>query len=75
MIKQDILEKRVKFSYLGIGSNLGNKIENIEHTKKLLNYYNISVLESSSLYETPSWPNKEFPNYYNAVFKIKTNYL
>ena len=33
MIKQDILEKQVKFSYLGIGSNLGNKIENIKILK------------------------------------------
>ena len=36
MIKQDILEKQVKFSYLGIGSNLGDKYANIEKAKNFL---------------------------------------
>ena len=29
MIKQDTLEKQVKTVYIGIGSNLGNRIDNI----------------------------------------------
>ena len=33
MINQDILEKQVKIAYLSIGSNLGNRIENIEKAK------------------------------------------
>ncbi len=72
MIKRDILEKRVKFSYLAIGSNLGDKLANIEQAKNLLNYYNVMVLESSSCYESPSWPNKKFPKFYNCVVKVKT---
>ena len=33
VINQDILEKQAKSSYLGIGSNLGNKLSNIERRK------------------------------------------
>ena len=42
MIKQDILENQVSSVYLGIGSNLGNKRENIEKAKfELQNFRNI----------------------------------
>ena len=44
MIKLDTLEKRVKVVYLGIGSNLGNKIHNIEKAKALLLENNISFI-------------------------------
>ena len=36
MIKQDISEKQANFVYLSIGSNLGDRLANIESTKKLL---------------------------------------
>ena len=72
MIKQDILEKQVKYTYLAIGSNLGNKKKNIEDAKQLLTKNKVSIKDSSSYYETPSWPNRNFPNFINVVIKIKT---
>ncbi len=72
MIKQDILEKQVKFSYLAIGSNLGSRKTNIDKAKKLLTKSNIFINDTSSYYETPSWPNKKFPKFLNVVIKIKT---
>ena len=36
MIKPGILEKQAKIVYLGIGSNLGNRINNIEKAKNKL---------------------------------------
>ena len=48
MIKQDILEKQVKIVYLGIGSNLGNKIDNIEKAKYKLLEEGIKIIKSSS---------------------------
>jgi len=72
VIKQDILEKQVKLSYLSVGSNLGNKLTNIELAKNLLLQNNVYILDSSSYYETPSWPNKNFPKFLNIVLKIKT---
>ena len=73
MIKQDILEKQAKIVYLGIGSNLGNRINNIENAKISLSYNNVKIIQSSNYYETLSWPNPNYPKFYNVVLKVKTN--
>ncbi len=72
MTRQDILEKQVKSSYLGIGSNLGDKLSNINKAKNLLNNYSITIEDISSYYETYSWPNKKFPKFLNIIIKIRT---
>ncbi len=72
VIRQDILEKQVKYSYLSIGSNLGDRISNIERAKILLFQHNIFIQDFSSFYETPSWPDEKFPKFLNIVLKIKT---
>ena len=71
MIKPDISENQVKTIYLGIGSNLGNRIGNIEKAKLLLFENNINFLSVSSYYETPSWPNPKNPRFINIVLKAK----
>ena len=73
MKKQDISENLVNQAYLAIGSNLGNKISNIEITKFELEEYKIKILQSSSNYLTESWPDPVMPNYINIVVKIKTS--
>ena len=74
MIKQDISENQVKFIYLGLGSNLGNKRNNIEKAKFKLAQNNIKILQSSSFYESLSWPNPNNPKFLNIVLKISTNF-
>ena len=71
MKKQDTSENLVNLAYLAIGSNLGNKINNIETTKFELERYKIKILRSSSNYLSESWPNPLMPKYINAVIKIK----
>jgi len=71
--KQDILENPVKLSYLAIGSNLGNKIKNIDIAKLELEKYKIKILKSSSNYVSESWPDNLMPNYINVILKIKTS--
>ena len=73
MKKQDISENLVNQAYLAIGSNLGNKISNIEITKFELEKYKIKILRSSSNYVSESWPDPSMPNYVNIVIKIKTS--
>tara|TARA_B100000424_G_scaffold269124_1_gene265365 strand:+ start:1075 stop:1386 length:312 start_codon:yes stop_codon:yes gene_type:complete len=73
VIKPDILGRQVNSSYLGIGSNLGNKISNIKKAMDLLLTKNIHIEKLSSFYETPSWPNNNFPKFINVVIKIQTN--
>jgi len=71
--KQDILENQVSQVYLAIGSNLGNKINNIEVTKFELEKHKITILKSSSNYISESWPDNSMPSYINVIIKIKTN--
>jgi 2-amino-4-hydroxy-6-hydroxymethyldihydropteridine diphosphokinase len=73
VIKQGTSENRVKTIYLGIGSNLGSRIINIEKAKSFLLENNINFVSISGYYETPSWPNSRNPKFINIVLKIKTS--
>ena len=73
MIKQDLLENQAKVIYLALGSNLGNKIENIERAKFELQYNNIKIIKSSSNFESISWPDKLNPKFINIVIEVKTS--
>ena len=73
MKKQDILENQANLVYLAIGSNLGNKINNIEITKFELEKHKINIIKSSSSYISESWPDYSMPSYINIIIKIKTS--
>ena len=73
MIKQDTSENQVKSIYLAIGSNLGDKRNNIEKAKYKLIQNNIIIKQSSSFYQSNSWPNPKNPNFLNIVLNISTN--
>jgi 2-amino-4-hydroxy-6-hydroxymethyldihydropteridine diphosphokinase len=70
--KLDISENQVKIIYLGVGSNLGNKFNNIEKAKSYLLENNINFLSVSSYYETPSWPDRKQPKFINIVIKASS---
>ena len=70
MTKLDTSGKQARITYLGIGSNLGDKKDNIEKAKYLLLENNISFNAISSYYETPSWPNPKNPKFINIVLKV-----
>ena len=73
MINQDISENLAKHIYLGIGSNLGNRKKNIEQAKFRLIENNVKIIQSSSLYESLSWPDPENPTFLNIVVEVSTN--
>ena len=60
--------------HLNIGSNLeskyGSKFENISIALKLLIESKIKINKISNFYETPSYPNKNFPNFINIGLTI-----
>jgi len=60
--------------YIGIGSNLGNRIRNIENSKFLLKINGIDIIRSSSYYETFSWPDPSKPKFINIVIQSNTNF-
>ena len=53
--------------------DFGNRLENINNAKHLLNKFNIRIEKSSNFYETPSWPNEYHPKYLNVAIKINTS--
>lgn len=70
--------KNENFVYLAIGTNLGNKKQNILIAIKKLQEYNIQTIEISPLYETPALMLINSPSdwnipYYNCIIKINTN--
>ena len=58
--------------YIGIGSNLGNRIKNIIKAKYLLNLNGIKITKSSSYYETLSWPDPSNPKFINVIVQSNT---
>ena len=71
MIKQDISEDHHNKIILALGSNLGNRVKNIEKTKFYLSHF-CYFLKISKLYETPSWPDKSNPKFLNSIIECKT---
>ena len=71
MTRLDTLEKQAKDIFLGIGSNIGNRINHIERAKSLLLENNINLISISSYYETPSWPDAKNPRFINIVLKVR----
>ena len=66
-------EKQAKIIYLSIGSNLGNRKNNIEKTKFKLYSKGINIIKSSNYYETLSWPNPNNPKFYNIILKVSSD--
>ena len=58
--------------YIGIGSNLGNRINNIEKAKYFLKMNGVNILKTSSYYETLSWPDSNNPKFINIVIQSNT---
>ena len=71
MTKLDISENQVNIVYLGVGSNLGNRIDNIEKAKLSLIESRINLISVSNYYETSSWPDPKNPKFINIVLKVK----
>lgn len=62
----------MSISYIGIGSNLGNRQENCLHAVEILEKRGIKVQKKSSLYETEPWGVKDQPPFINMVVQIDT---
>jgi len=60
--------------YLGLGSNIGDRLKYLLYIIELIsNNPNCSLINSSSIYETTPYGSTEGDNYYNGVINIKTS--
>jgi len=62
--------------FINIGSNLhsskGDRLYNLNKSIELLKKKKIKILKISSIYETPSYPNKKNPKFLNICLSIKS---
>ncbi len=58
-------------SYLGLGSNLGDRLENLRRALDLLEERGIGIVRSSRVYETDPVGGPEQPDYLNAVAEVE----
>jgi len=57
--------------FLGLGTNLGNRIENLRNAKALL-APKVEILQESSIYQTPPWGYLDQPKFLNQVIEVRT---
>ena len=72
MKKQDILENQVNIAYLALGSNLGDKKNNLNKSIDLIQKEGIFVKKKSKFFSTKSWPNENYPDFINSIILIET---
>jgi len=64
---------------LGLGSNLsssfGDRFENLNLAISYLETYQIKIINRSSFYETPSYPDIKNPKFINLVVDVSTHLL
>ena len=72
MKKQDTLENQVNLVYLALGSNLGDKKNNLNKCIDLIQKEGVFIKKRSKFYSTKSWPNENFPNFINSIILIET---
>ena len=60
--------------YLLLGTNLGDKMANIQKAKKCLEAKEILIVNESSIYETAAWGIEEQPSFYNQVIEVDQPY-
>ena len=57
---------------LSLGTNIGNKLENLTEARHQLQNLPCILLKTSSVYETAPWGNSQQELFYNQVIEIET---
>lgn len=58
---------------LGLGSNMGNRMKNLEEARKQISLSICEIIEASSIYETEPWGYKDIIWFYNQVIRCQTS--
>lgn len=59
--------------YIGIGSNLGDRLENCMKAVGLLRSYGLTILKESSAFETEPWAVTDQPRFINMAVEAVTS--
>lgn len=60
-------------AFFNLGSNIGDREDNLEKAVELLESYGIKVFEKSSLYNTDPWGLENQAKFLNQVVKVETD--
>ena len=63
----------MKKIYLGIGTNLGKKVKNLEEAQAGIEEYIGNLVFTSSIYETEPWGFRSKSTFLNMVAEVETN--
>lgn len=58
-------------AYIGLGSNQGNRHQNLQDAIRALDE-RVQVLDLSAIYRTKAWGLEDQPDFFNQVLKVKT---
>jgi 2-amino-4-hydroxy-6-hydroxymethyldihydropteridine diphosphokinase len=59
-------------AYLILGGNIGNRLENLEKTRKLIDEKAGRILKKSGIFNTAAWGKTDQPDFYNQALLIET---
>jgi len=62
----------MNIAYLGLGTNLGDRKQNISKAIEAISL-KMSISKQSSLYETTAWGYTDQPDFLNQVIQVETN--
>lgn len=57
--------------YFGLGSNLGNRLQNLREAEEKLKFFG-RIVKASDVFETEAWGGVPQPDYLNACVKIES---
>ena len=63
----------MKGIYLLLGTNLGDRLQNLRKAMELLSQKNVLTIEESSIYETEPWGKPNQPWFLNILIEVMTN--
>ncbi|MFK8037324.1 MAG: 2-amino-4-hydroxy-6-hydroxymethyldihydropteridine diphosphokinase [Crocinitomicaceae bacterium] len=66
------MQQKKAIAILGLGTNMGDKIQNIKEAIAFLKEAKINILKISKVYQTPPWGFKAKDDFFNLAVKIET---
>jgi 2-amino-4-hydroxy-6-hydroxymethyldihydropteridine diphosphokinase len=66
--------KRISGTYLLLGTNIGDRFENLQKALELIEFQAGKILKKSSVYETAAWGFEDQATFLNMVVCIETDY-
>ncbi len=58
--------------FIGLSTNLGNKIQNLTNAQNLISQNNIMILKKSKIYQTEAWGHEDQDEFYNQCIEVST---